>query len=86
MIFIFPVVSAIFLKKIGSAMHTVTQNSVSEGEVLVKAMPGKNGSGTFQLASLFERTSEMVFRHVVTKYPCLWRYSFSNNAKSMPLC
>jgi hypothetical protein len=56
-----------FLKKIGSAMHTVTQNSVSEGEVLVKAMKGKNGSGTFQLASFFERTSEMVFRHVLSQ-------------------
>jgi hypothetical protein len=32
--------SAIFLKKIGSEMHRVTQNLVREGEMLIISMPG----------------------------------------------
>jgi hypothetical protein len=34
-------ISAIFLKKIGSGRHRVAQNSVTEGEVLLLSMPGK---------------------------------------------
>jgi hypothetical protein len=38
--------SAIFLKKIGSGMHRVTQNSVRDGEVSVISMPGKKIQNT----------------------------------------
>jgi hypothetical protein len=38
--------SAIFLKRVGSGTHRVTQNLVSEEEVLVISMPGKRHSGT----------------------------------------
>jgi hypothetical protein len=37
----FPVTSTIFLKKIGSATHRVTQNLVVEGEMLIISMLGK---------------------------------------------
>jgi hypothetical protein len=45
--------SAIFLKKIGSGIHRVTQNLIGEREVIAIVMPGKKGSRTpFQLLSL----------------------------------
>jgi hypothetical protein len=37
----FPVTSTIFLKKIGSATHRVTQNLVVVGEILIISMLGK---------------------------------------------
>jgi hypothetical protein len=37
--------SAFSLKKIGSEMHSMTQNSFVEGEVLVTTIPGKRSSG-----------------------------------------
>jgi hypothetical protein len=67
------IVSAISVKKIHSRTHTVTHNSVGEGEVLIISMPGKKASGTpFWLVSFQEITSRTVFQHDVSqKYPWL---------------
>jgi hypothetical protein len=54
--------------------NAVTQNSVTEVEVLVILMPRKKGSRTpFQPASFWERTSGMALQCVPSqKYPCTY--------------
>jgi hypothetical protein len=66
--------SAIFLKKIGSGMHRVSQNSVGEGVVLVISMPGRKvPKRCFGLRPSEKNTSETALR-CVSSQKCPWTY------------
>jgi hypothetical protein len=63
--------SAIFVKKIGSGTHRVTQKSVRKGEVLVISMPGKKRFHNTVAACVLLRKNFQngILAHSITKMP-----------------
>jgi hypothetical protein len=69
--------SAIFLKIIGSRMHSDPKFSYN----LVIMMPGKKFRKTFRFASFWERTYGTAFRHVPSQ-----KYPWCHHRKSHNVC
>jgi hypothetical protein len=61
-------VSSIFLKKIGSRTHIVTQNSPRKGEVLVISMTGRKRCGLHPSEKELLERSSRIFRHKISLF------------------